>query len=124
VGTFHGADYTLTAYGCYRSGEDVLCDFDITKLHAAQTGLQPFANLAVIDNGGKINRRSDAYYMAADGSRMENAYVSANAVRYVMQFNGIGQQTKSVSMVHGAVHLDNVPVNTATASPANSTPAQ
>jgi hypothetical protein len=124
VGTFHGADYTLTAYGCYRSGEDLLCDFDITKLRAAQVGLQPFGDLAVVDNGGKINRRSDAYYMAADGSRMENAYVSTNAVRYVMQFNGIAQQTKSVSLVRGAVHLDNVPINTAAASASSSTPAQ
>ena len=120
LGTFHGADYTLTAYGCYRSASDVLCDFDITKLHAGQVGLQPFSNVVAVDNGGKINRRSDAYYMAADGSRMENAYVSPNAVRYVMQFNGVGQQTNSLSLVLGGTRLDSVPI---TAPAANTTAA-
>jgi hypothetical protein len=92
--SFHGADYLMVVYGCYRTGTRVLCDFDLMKLNAAQVGVGPFAAIALVDDGGQITRRHDAYYMGTDGRRMQAAYVSTAPVRYAMEFDNVGEQIK------------------------------
>jgi hypothetical protein len=80
----------------------VLCDFDLMKLNAAQVGVGPFAAMALVDDGGQITRRHDAYYMGTDGRRMQAAYVSTAPVRYVMEFDNVGEQINSIALVHGS----------------------
>ena len=77
---FHGLDYMMVVYGCYRAGTHVLCDFDLLRANAAQVGVGPFANVVMVDDGGKITRRHDAYYMGTDGTRMQAAHVSTAPV--------------------------------------------
>jgi hypothetical protein len=117
LGTFQGADFTLTAYGCYRSGTRVLCDFDIVKGRGAQMGLRPFYNVTLVDDGGKINRRHSAYYMATDGTQMGNAYLSSSPVRYIMEYDDIAAQVNSGSLVEGRNQIPNVPITTESTSP-------
>ena len=66
----------MVVYGCYRAGTRVFCDFDLMKLHAAQVGVGPFAATALVDDGGQITKRHDAYYMGTDARRMQAADVS------------------------------------------------
>jgi hypothetical protein len=108
--TFHGADYMMVVYGCYRTGPRVLGDFDLLKANAAQVGVGPFARIALVDDGGQITRRHDAYYMGTDGTRMQAAYVSAAPVRYVIEFDNVGEQINSVALVHGSEQIKNVPI--------------
>jgi hypothetical protein len=115
LGTFRGADYTLTAYGCYRTGTAtrVLCDFDITKQRGAQANVAPFNNVVVVDNGGKIVKRKDAYYMGQDGTHMPAAYLSTSPVRYVMEFDDVADSISSVSLVRGREQIQSVPISAA-----------
>ena len=92
----------MVVYGCSRTGTRVLCDFDLMKLNAAQVGVGPFAAIALVDDGGQITRRHDAYYMGTDGRRMQAAYVSTAPVRYVMEFDNVGGQINSIALVHGS----------------------
>jgi hypothetical protein len=116
LGTFQGAGFTLTAYGCYRSGTRVLCDFDLVRARGGPVGLRPFYNVTLVDDGGKINRRHSAYYMGTDGTQMENAYVSSTPVRYIMEFDDIAAQVNSGSLVEGRNQIPNVPITTEAAS--------
>jgi hypothetical protein len=72
------------------------------KLKAAQVGVGPFAAIALVDDGGQITRRHDAYYMGTDGRHMQAAYASSAAVRYVMEFDNVGEQINSIPLVHGS----------------------
>jgi hypothetical protein len=103
----------MVVYGCYRTGTRVLCDFDLMKLNAAQVGVGPFAGIVLVDDGGQISRRHDAYYMGTDGTRMQAAYVSTAPVRYVMEFDNVGEQINSIALVHGSEQIKNVPISAA-----------
>ncbi|HKT48270.1 MAG TPA: hypothetical protein VJP87_12165, partial [Candidatus Acidoferrales bacterium] len=109
VGTFRALDFTLTVYGCYRTGTRALCDFDITKQNNAAIGIGAFAQVAMVDDGGKITARHDAYYLSADGTQMPNAYLSTTPVRYIMEYDNIGQFS-TVSLVYGNNRVQGVPV--------------
>jgi hypothetical protein len=109
-GDFRQEDYTLTAYSCYRSGSRLLCDFDVSKAAAAEATTNAFSNVAIVDDGGKITHRSDAYFMGSDGARLPSAYLSGTPVRYIMEFND-PTQSASVSLICGDERIQNVPVN-------------
>lgn len=111
MGTFHGLDYMMVVYGCYRTGTRVLCDFDLLKANAAQVGVGPFANVVMVDDGGQITRRHDAYYLGTDGTRMQASYVSTAPVRYIMEFDNVGEQFNSVALVSGSEQIKNVPIS-------------
>ena len=91
LGSFHGADYLMVVYGCYR----VLCDFDLMKLNAAQVGVGPFAAIALVDDGGQTTRRHHAYYMSKDGRRVQAAYVST-PLRCATSWNLTMWESKSI----------------------------
>jgi hypothetical protein len=113
LGTFKGADYTLTAYGCTRIDTRVLCDFDIIKQNNQQVGLGPFANVEMVDDGGKVTARHDAYYMAADGTHLTAAFLSTTPVRYVMEYDDVAPQFNRVALVFGSDKLGGVPITAA-----------
>lgn len=123
LGTFRGGDFTLTAYGCYRTDTRILCDFDITKQNNAQMNLGPFYTVAVVDDGGKITSRHDAYYLGTDGTHMTTAFLSATPTRYIMEYDNVGTQFTKVSLINGGDQIQGVPVTTMSASqPAGTIP--
>jgi hypothetical protein len=109
TGDFRWEDYTLTAYSCYRSGSRVLCDFDITKEQGAEASANMFGNVALVDDGGRITHRHDAYYLATDGKRMPNAYLSTTPVRFIMEFDD-ATPSNSISLVDGNQRIQNISV--------------
>jgi len=110
---FHGADYSATAYGCYRSGTRVLCDFDVTKLHPAQGKAALWHTMQMVDSGGKINPRHDAYFLFEDGSKAPNAFLSDKPVRFIMEFDNIGANITSVTLSNGADRAESIPITAA-----------
>ena len=89
----------------------MLCDFDLGKTTAAESNSSLFSNVAIVDDGGRITHRKDAYFMGTDGARMASAYISASpAVRYIMEFDDPTNST-SVSLICGDERTQNVPVN-------------
>src|SRR5271155_98407 len=120
---FHGTDFSATAYGCYRSGTRVLCDFDVTKLHPAQGHAAIWRTMQLIDSGGKINPRHDAYFLFEDGSKAPVAYLSETPVRMIMEFDNIGANITSVTLSNGADRAESVPITTAAAQSQNAAAA-
>jgi hypothetical protein len=110
---FHGADYSATAYGCYRSGTRVLCDFDVTKAHPAQGRAAIWHTMQMVDSGGKINPRHDAYFLFEDGSKAPNAFLSDKPVRFIMEFDNIGANITSVTLSNGADRAESIPITAA-----------
>jgi hypothetical protein len=125
IGTFRGADFTLTAYRCYRTGTRLLCDFDLTKQNNSQANTAPFYTVALVDDGGKITTRHDAYYMAADGTHMPTAFLSTTPVRYIMEYDDVGAQFTSISLINGGEQIPGIPItNMDPNQPAGSMPAR
>jgi hypothetical protein len=118
---FKWGDYQATAYGCARSGTRVLCDFDLTKDHAVQANQNVWNGLILLDQGGKIIRRHDAFFLFADGSQANSAYLSSETpVRMIMEFDGVNANSTSVSLSVGQDRVDSVPVT----AEQNNAPAQ
>ena len=111
IGNFRRPRLHDGRYGCYRTGTRALCDFDVLKANAAQVGVGPFANVVMVDDSGQITRRHDAYYMSTDGTRMQAAYISTAPVRYIMEFDNVGEQFNSVALVSGSEQIKNVPIS-------------
>jgi hypothetical protein len=125
IGTFRGADFTLTVYRCYRSGTRLLCDFDLSRQNNGQANTAPFYTVALVDDGGKITTRHDAYYMAADGSHLATAYLSPAPVRYIMEYDDVGAQFASISLINGGDQIQGVPItNMDPNQPAGSMPGR
>jgi hypothetical protein len=59
----------------------------------------------MVDDGGKLTRQHDAYYMATDATGMQPPYVSTAPVRYVMEFDNVGEQFNSVALVSGSEQI-------------------
>jgi hypothetical protein len=123
-GTFNAGDYTLTAYGCERTGTRVLCDFDVTKQNNQEIGLGAFAQVQIVDDGGKITGRHDAFFMAQDGSHMSVAYLSPTPVRYVMEYDDVAQQFNRVTLVYGNQKIQGVSISAAGSQPAGTPSGQ
>lgn len=111
-GSMLGGGWRLSLYACYRAGARVLCDFDLTAVNgtSGQVDTAPFYTVAVIDSGGKITQRSDAYYLANDGSRMPRAFFSDTPVRYIMEFDNIAPNVSTVGVSNGGYQIPNIPV--------------
>ncbi len=111
TGSFNAGGWRLTAYSCYRGANRLFCDFDLAAVNgtSGQVGVEPFGTVTVVDDGGRITPRHDAYYVAADGSRMQRVFFSATPVRYVMEYDGVSQALK-VTLANGGTTVKNVPV--------------
>jgi len=100
VGSYNWSTLTLTAYGCSRSGTRVLCDFDISNQNSGQVTVGYWGDLALVDDGGKMSRRSNAFFMGNDGSQFDNAFVSpGQPVRYLMEFDDVAPSYTSIALV-------------------------
>lgn len=114
LGNFKGRDFVLTAYGCFRSGDVVLCDFDVTKQASAQAkALSLWSSLGLQDENGRIMRRQDAFFVNTDGVRSSLATVNTNPVRLIMEFAGVDAQLSAASLVNGKDQIQGVPIDIA-----------
>jgi hypothetical protein len=115
LGTFLGGGWTMTAYGCFRTGTRVLCDFDV--LPPSNTGINAGAFgpwVALVDDGGKITAPHNAFFQAADGSQLTTAYAdTSNPLRLLMEYDNVSPNFNSVALVHGADRIAGVPITPA-----------
>jgi len=127
LGTFLGGGWTLTAYGCFRTGTRVLCDFDAAPPRNTQINARAFgAWVALVDDGGKITRPHNAFFQAADGSQLTVAYASTDSpLRLLMEYDNVAETYTSVALVHARDRIAGVPVTPADPSqPAGVIPAR
>jgi hypothetical protein len=114
LGSFPGCcGYNLTVYSCFRSGVNVLCDFDVTNQGNAQASAKAiYGDLRIVGSGGRMFGHSQAFFVDTDGSQFGNSYISAgNRVRMVMQFENIPTSYSTVTLVQGQTKIQNVSIS-------------
>jgi hypothetical protein len=115
---FKYGDFTLTAYGCFRSNLNnrVLCDFDASRQTSGQLGANIWGGIALVDDGGKVTARHDAFFLFDDGSQAPSAYLSPKPVRMIMEFDDINPRFTAVSLVSGQDRATGIPITMVDAS--------
>lgn len=120
--------WTLTAYGCFRTGTRIFCDFDTTNQSNIQANTSIWSGgggVNVVDDGGKITARHDAFFVGTDGSQFPTAYITSQPVRFIIEYDNIDQRFSSVSLVLGRDRLQGVPItNMDPSQPAGRMPAR
>jgi len=91
----------------------VICDFDVTNSrNAVINARELYANFSMVNSGGRIIRRSDAYFVDTDGSEFPTSAVgSGNKVRFVMIFNNVPSTFTNVALAYGATVVQGVPID-------------
>jgi hypothetical protein len=88
TGSFLWGDWTLVAYGCYRTGTRtrVLCDFDASKQNGVQANVnQMWQGLNLVDGSGRVVQRHSAFFLGDDGSQFETGSVSTTPIRMFIE---------------------------------------
>jgi hypothetical protein len=105
--------WTLTAYGCFRTGTRLFCDFDTTN----QNNLQADTNIwsggggvDLVDDGGKITRRHNAFFVGSDGSQFTTAYISPQPVRFIIEYDDVDQRYTSISLILARERIQAIPI--------------
>src|SRR5579863_2760326 len=125
VGTFVFSGWTLTAYGCFRSNTRLFCDFDTIHQKNVQAGSNIWNNVNLVDDGGKITGRHNAFFVGDDGSQFPTAYIGTTPVRFIMEYDDVNPRYTSISLVRGGQRIQGVPVTAIDASqPAGTIPAR
>jgi hypothetical protein len=114
IGTFlWPGGWTLTAYGCFRTDTRLFCDFDTTN----QNNVQVSSNIWVggggvnlVDDGGKITGRHNAFFVGTDGSQFSTAYVTPQPVRFIIEYDDVDPRYSSISLVLGRDRIQRVPI--------------
>jgi len=114
VGTFlWPGGWTLTAYGCFRTGTRLFCDFDTTNQNnlPANTSIWSGAGgVNLVDDGGKITLRHNAFFVGEDGSQFQTAYISPQPVRFIIEYDDVDPRYTSISLVFVRDRIQRVPV--------------
>jgi hypothetical protein len=113
---FHAYDYTLTAYGCFRNGTRLFCDFDASKLNATQVGSNIWGPITLVDDGGKITARHNAYFLFDDGTQAPTAYLSPKPIRFIIEYDDVNPRFNQVALVLGPDRALGIPVSNVDAS--------
>jgi hypothetical protein len=102
----------MTAYSCFRSGSQVLCDFDVTNQGNVRANAKQIYNDTHMVNGsGRVMQRTDAYFVDTDGSQFVDSQITpGNKVRMIMVFNNIPATTTTVSLAHGSDTIQSVAI--------------
>lgn len=117
VGTFVAGRSTLTAYGCFRNATRVFCDFDAANQSSVQWHSNIWGGVRLVDDGGKITARHNAFFMGDDGSQLSTAFVTPDKpVRFIMEYDNVDQRYTSVSLVNGREQIQAVPITANNAS--------
>jgi len=114
VGTFlWPGGWTLTAYGCFRTGTRLFCDFDTTNQNnlPANTSIWSGAGgVNLVDDGGKITLRHNAFFVGEDGSQFQTAYISPQPVRFIIEYDDVDPRYTSISLVFVRDRIQRVPI--------------
>jgi hypothetical protein len=114
VGTFlWPGGWTLTAYGCFRTGTRLFCDFDTTNQNNVQVNSSIWSGAGgvnIVDDGGKITPRHNAFFVGTDGSQFPVAYVSPQPVRFIIEYDDVDPRYASISLVLARDRMQNVPI--------------
>jgi hypothetical protein len=111
VGSFVYAGWNLTAYGCFRTGTRLFCDFDTAYQSNLQAGSNIWGPVKLVDDGGKITDRHNAFFVGDDGSQFQTAYLTpSKPTRFIIEFDNIDQRYTSVSLVLGKEQIQPVPI--------------
>ena len=129
VGTFlWPGGWTLTAYGCFRTGTRLFCDFDTinqNNLTANTTIWSGAGGVNIVDDGGKITQRHNAFFVGQDGSQFQTAYISPQPVRFIIEYDDVDPRYTSVSLVLVRERIQGVPITPIDPSqPAGTMPAR
>lgn len=108
--------WTLTAYGCFRTGTRLFCDFDTTNQNNTAANAGPLwsggGGVNVVDDGGKITGRHNSFFVGDDGSQFTTAYIGPQPVRFIIEYDDVDQRYTSISLVLGANRIAGVPITT------------
>lgn len=114
IGTFlWPGGWTLTAYGCFRTGTRLFCDFDTTNqgnVYANSSAWSGGGGVNVVDDGGKITGRHNAFFVGTDGSQFPDAYITPQPVRFVIEYDDIDERFTAVSLVLGRDRIQGIPI--------------
>jgi hypothetical protein len=126
VGTFLSGPWTLIAYGCFRSGTRLFCDFDTTNQNNTGANSEIWRPVSLVDDGGKITTRHNAFFVGDDGSQFTTAYLTAQKpARFIIEYDNVDQRYTSISLVCGRDQIQGVPINQMDPSqPAGTIPAR
>ena len=129
VGTFlWPGGWTLTAYGCFRTGTRLFCDFDTTNqnnLQANSNIWSGYGGVNLVDDGGKITQRHNAFFVGDDGSQFTTAYISPQPVRFIIEYDDVDPRYTSISLVLVNNRIQGVPITVIDPSqPAGTMPAR
>jgi hypothetical protein len=126
VGTFLAGPWTLIAYGCFRSGTRLFCDFDTTNQSNTGANSEIWRPVSLVDDGGKITTRHNAFFVGDDGSQFSTAYLTAQKpARFIIEYDNVDQRYTSISLVCGRDQIQAVPITQMDPSqPAGTIPAR
>jgi hypothetical protein len=114
VGTFlWPGGWALTAYGCFGTDTRLFCDFDTTNqnnLQAASNIWSGGGGVNLVDDGGKITVRHNAFFVGQDGSQFPTAYISPQPVRFIIEYDDVNPSYTAVSLVLGRERIQGVPI--------------
>ena len=105
--------WTLIAYGCFRTDTRLFCDFDTTNTNNLAVNASIWSGAGgvnVVDDGGKITTRHNAFFVGTDGSQFQTAYVSPQAVRFIIEYDDVDPRYTTVSLVLTTNRIQSVPV--------------
>lgn len=106
--------WTLIAYGCFRSDTRLFCDFDTTNQNNVQVGANIWSGAGgvnLVDDGGKITPRHNAFFVGQDGTQFPTAYISPQQpVRFIIEYDDVDPRYTSVSIVLARERIQGVPV--------------
>jgi hypothetical protein len=130
LGTFlWPGGWTLTAYGCFRTGTRLFCDFDTTNQNNLPANTSIWAGAGgvnLVDDGGKITLRHNAFFVGDDGSQFSTAYLTAQKpARFIIEYDNVDQRYTSISLVCGRDQIQGLPITQMDPSqPAGTIPAR
>jgi hypothetical protein len=111
VGTFVSGPWTLIAYDCLRSGTRLFCDFDTTNQSNTGANSEIWRPVSLVDDGGKITTRHNAFFVGDDGSQFTTAYLTGQKpARFIIEFDNIDQRYTSISLVCGRDQIQGVSI--------------
>jgi hypothetical protein len=91
----------------------LFCDFDTTNQNNLQAGSNIWSGgggVNLVDDGGKITVRHNAFFVGQDGSQFPTAYISPQAVRFIIEYDDVNPSYTSVSLVLGRERIQTVPI--------------
>jgi hypothetical protein len=102
----------MTAYSCFRSGAQVLCDFDVTNQgNIRANAKQIYGDTHMVNGSGRVLPRTDAYFVDSDGSQFNDSQITPGSkVRMIMVFNNVPASTSSVSLAQGSNTIQSVAI--------------